>query len=266
MNSFKTILTIGLSLFLLGMTHQVLAQDESLEDILEAHYEAIGQDALNEVNSITFKGKMMMQTMEMPMSRFQQRPNKIRQQGTFQGTTFIMCYNGESGWMVAPWTGSADAQPMPDEQVDDMKQEADMDGFLYNYEEKGHTVTLEGMEEVEGTEAYKIKVVTNKEDEIFFYLDVDSYMVLKTTSTMMREGKEMTSETFFSNYKMIDGIAVAHSLTVSGAQGQQEIIVEELTFNEEYEEDFFEMPEAEEDEEDDEEDDDDDGDDDDGNN
>jgi len=77
----KTILIIAT---LVISVFAVQAQDMTLEEILESHFEAIGQEKLNDVKSMTVAGKMMMQGMELPFKMIIKRPNKSRMEMTIR--------------------------------------------------------------------------------------------------------------------------------------------------------------------------------------
>ena len=137
----KNILKI-LSVLLLVTSNLVQAQ--SLDDILKDHFSAIGQDSLLKVNTQRLKGKMVQGGVEIPIIQMAKRPDIMRVQGTFQDLTFVQTYNGKEGWSLNPFTGATDPQPMSEDELKTMKYQADMDGMLWNWKNKGYTVTYEG--------------------------------------------------------------------------------------------------------------------------
>lgn len=246
----KTILIIA-SLVVTAFASQ--AQDMTLEEILESHFEAIGQEKLNDVKSITMTGKMLSQGMELPFKRINKRPDKLQMEMTIQGSTMIQAYNGKDGWMIAPWLGTSDPQDVNEEQLKGFKEQADMDGQLYNWKDKGYTVELIGAEDMEGTEVYKIKLTEKPDKEgeegdvTFYFIDSDSFVILKTSAKKIIQGNEMESESFFSNYKQINGIAMAFSFeTKRGGNIAMQITIEDVKFDEEIDDKIFDRPEKKE--------------------
>jgi len=183
------------------------AKAQTLDDILKAHFDATGQDALLKVEGYKITGKLYQGGIEIPIESYTKRPGKIRFQGTFMGMTFVQTFNGSEGWELNPFQGSTTPEPMSADALDDMKLSADIDGFLWNWKEKGYLVTYEGTEDVEGTPCYKIKVVVKNEDVYYVYIDQDSYMLLRTNSKTMVQGVEVESDTYYSNFMLVDGIA-----------------------------------------------------------
>lgn len=247
----QTILIIA-SLFITVFTTQ--AQDMTLEEILDSHFEAIGQDKLLNVQSITMTGKQMAQGMEFPFKIMIKRPAKLRVEATVQGNTMVQAYNGTDGWMVMPWIGTLDPQDVNEEQLKGFKDQADMDGKLYNWKDKGYTVELVGTDDMEGTEVYKIKLTEKPDKEgeegdvTFFFIDSDSFVILKTSAKRTIQGNEMEAETFQSNYKQVDGIAMAFSTeTKIGGNSISQITVEDVKFNEDIDDNVFDRPAKKED-------------------
>jgi hypothetical protein len=146
--------------------------------------------------------------IEIPIIQMAKRPDKVRFQGTFQDLTFVQTYNGKEGWSLNPFQGATDPQPMSDDELKSMKYQADMDGMLWNWKDKGYTVTYDGKEDMEGTPCYKIKVVTKEGDSFTYYIDSDSYILLRTNSKIKVMGNESEGDTYYSNYKQIHGMAV----------------------------------------------------------
>lgn len=218
-------------------------QSQSLDDILKNHFAAIGQDNLLKVNSQKLTGKMVQGGIEIPFIQMAKRPDKVRVEGTFQGLTFIQTFDGKEGWSLNPFAGVTDPQPMTEDELKGMHYQADMDGMLWNWKEKGYTVTFDGKEDMEGTSCYKIKLVTNLEDTFTYYIDSDSYLLLRSNSKMKMMGNEVESDTYFSNYSMTEGMAVPGKIeTRVNGQTMGSLVVEKVELNPELSDALFGKP------------------------
>ena len=237
MKKFTTFFTV---LFLIA-GNSIMSQ--SLDDILKEHFSAVGQDNILKVNTQKLTGKMLQGGIEIPFTQMAKRPNKIRVEGTFQGLTFIQTFNGIEGWMLNPFTGVTDPQPMSEEDLKEIHYQADMDGMLWNWNEKGYTVTFDGKDDMEGTSCYKIKVDTKAGDSFTYYIDADSYLILRSNSKMQRLGNEIESDTYNSNYNMVEGIAVPGKIeTKMKDQVMGTLVIENVEFNTELDDTLFEKP------------------------
>ncbi len=235
------------ALFALCMVFSINLQAQDLEEILENHFDVVGQEKLTTINTIKMTGNVVQGGMELPFLMYMSRPLKIKMEISIQGQQMIQAFDGESGWYINPMAGTLDPQDMGPDMVKDMKDQADFDGDLYNYEEKGSSLEFVGTEEAEGTEVYKLKLTKENGDIHNYFIDTETYIVLKTTAKRLIQEVEVESETILGNYQMIDGMAFPFSIsTVMSGQVVAEIVITEVVFGVEIEDDFFAKPEPKE--------------------
>ncbi|MBE9491453.1 MAG: outer membrane lipoprotein-sorting protein [Bacteroidetes bacterium] len=232
------------TILLLSICLAVISQAQNLDEILENHFNAIGQDKLLDVQTMIVTGKVMPQGMEIPIKFIQKRPDKIRSEGTFQGQTIITVYDSGKGWMINPMTGTTDPVDLGEMQIKQMREQADMDGVLYNWKEKGYQVEFLGTDEMEGTEVYKIKLVKEDGDENIFYIDTENYLILKTNLKTNYQGSEVVIDNYFSNYKPVDGILIPYNMeTRMEEQTVNQVVIDTVKLNVEIDDSLFIRPE-----------------------
>lgn len=223
----------------------VAAEDLTLEQVLERYQEAVGGvDAWDAVQSMKQTGTMQMMGMEAPFTVWTKRPNRMRVEFTMQGMTGVQAFDGEKGWMVMPFMGSDAPQPLPEEASKAMATDADLAGPLMHPEQKGHKVTLAGKEDVEGTEAYRLDVELKSGNEISYFLDAEYFVPIRTVTTAEFQGTETEVVATLSDYKEVDGLMVAHSVSTSNAMGEQVMTIDAIELNPEIEDERFVMPKA----------------------
>jgi len=232
-----TLLTFGLlmgSCFLYG---------QGLDEVLQQYFETIGQDKLVTVQTMTMKGKSVQMGMETPFTTIVKRPDKFRLEVDIQGQMMVQAFDGEKGWLVAPWTGTTDAQQIPAEQTRFLKWQAEIDGFLYNYKERDLTTELIGKEDLEGTEVYKIKQINPEGDVFTYYMDTENFVILKTEIATRLMGNEIKQEAFNSNFREVDGMIFPFSIE-NKTQGQvaNQVVVDTIIFNQQVNDSLFIMP------------------------
>ena len=229
----------GIVLFLSGVVLQAQTADEILKD----YFNAIGQDKTIKVKTVTTTGKITQGGMDLPFIMYNSRPLKLRMEFTIQGQKIIQAFDGTNGWMINPMAGSLAPQDMGPDQIKQLKQQADMDGLLYNYKEKESTLEYSDKDEVDGTEVYKLKLTDKNGDITYYYIDTDSNILLKTTAKRTIQGNELEGNTLYSNYQMIDEMAVPFSIaTVINGQTVAEIVVEKVDFDKEVPDSLFVKP------------------------
>jgi outer membrane lipoprotein-sorting protein len=220
---------------------------QTVDELIAKNLEARGGlDKLKAVKTLRLSGKMTMGPgMEAPVILELKRPNSVRMEFTFQGMTGVQAYDGASGWMITPFGGKTDPEPMSPEDARDAEEQSDLDGPLVDYKSKGHTVELVGKEKVEGSDAYKLKVTLKNGTVNYTYLDADSYLTIREESRRTVRGSEVEVESTIGDYKDVGGgLLMPHSIE-NGTKGQpqkQNILVEKVELNPPLDDARFKMP------------------------
>ncbi len=172
------------------------------------------------------------------------RPNMIRREFSLQGLTGVTAYDGKGGWKIEPWMGKKDPEPLGEGEMKEMVDESDFDGPLVNYQAKGNKVEFVGMEPVEGTDAYKLKVTLKNGDVDYFYMDTDYYVPIKIDTKRFVRGEEREFETSLGDYKEVAGWYLPYSMETNakGSPFKQNITVEKVEVNVAIDASRFEEP------------------------
>lgn len=237
----RSLFTLALALL---CTVPLLAADLTLEQVVAKNIEARGLDKLKSQNSIRFIGKMGLGGgMEAPMTMTQKRPNQIRLDISIQGMTGIQAFDGNNGWMLMPFMGKKDAEPMSADALKEFKDMADFDGPFIDTEKKGYKLELLGKADVEGTPAYKVKVAREGQETVY-YLDAETFLEVKAEAKRKVQGQEIEGETILGNYQEFGGVLFPMSIEMraKGMPGGQNITIEKIELNPTVADDTFKMP------------------------
>ncbi len=240
---------IGTIILLLMLSATVHAADDNLDAVLAGYLETIGgQAAIDKVDSVSATGTLMFPGgMEAPFTlKFIPKAQKMRMDFEFQGMQATSAYDGEQGWSVMPFMGKTTAEPMADDQLKQARDQADFHGPLINHKDKGHTLELVGVTDIEGTEAYHVKVTKANEDVEDWYLDTEYYLPFRVESVASMMGQEMETTTTMGDYKEVGGLLVPFSMQVGFGDGQtqQGINIDEMQMNPDIDASIFDMPEV----------------------
>ncbi len=239
--TFAWLLVAGLA----GAAVQAQTADEIIAKNIEARG---GKDKIKAVQSIRMTGKIAMgQGMEAPILMEVARPNKLRMEFTMQGMTGIQAYDGKTGWSVMPFMGKKDAETMSAEEIKQTEDQADLDGMLVDYKEKGHQIEYVGKEDVEGTPAHKLKVTKKNGDVVNVYIDAESYMDIKEAGKVNVRGQEIENEVTFGDFKPVEGVIYPFSMEQKpkGAPAGTMITISKIEVNPALDASRFSMPAAE---------------------
>jgi outer membrane lipoprotein-sorting protein len=221
---------------------------QTLDEVIAKNLEARGgEEKLKALSSLRASGKMTMGPgMEAPFTFEWVNPNHIRMEITLQGMTLVQAYDGKSGWMINPFQGKKEPEALSAEDLKDVEDQSDILGALLDWKKKGHQVELVGKETVEGTAAYKLKVLKKNGDTEIIYLDADAYLPFKEESKRKVRGQEMEIETSVGDYKEVGGLVFAHAYDSKpkGAPQGQVMTIEKIELGVDVPVERFAMPEV----------------------
>ena len=190
-----------------------IASAQTVDELIAKNNKARGGlEKMKAVKTMKLTGKITMQGMEAPAVMMFKRPGMIRSEFTIQGMTAIQGYDGKTAWMIMPFMGKTEPEKMAAEDAKDIEEQSDVDGPLVDYKDKGNKVELIGKEDMEGTPVYKIKVTLKSGDVRYIFLDGEHYLEVKETSKRKTQGTEIEIDTYFSDYKSIDGLMIPHAM------------------------------------------------------
>jgi len=133
------------------------------------------------------------------------RPNAVREEFGIQGMTAINAYDGKSGWKISPFGGKKDPEALGEEELHSILEDADFDGDLVNYQQKGNKVAYLGMDQVDGTDVYKLQVTVANGDRHIYYLDTDYCVPIQIDITRLIRGAEVNYTVILGDYKQVNG-------------------------------------------------------------
>lgn len=218
-----------------------VTQAQTVNEVLEKHFKAVGQEKLVELNSFYIKAKVSQMGMELPMEMRIKKPDLFITNIDIQGQKMVQAFDGQKGWMIVPMI-SSDPQELSGVQLDQAKEQANMDGELYNYEKKGSTAEMGGKVNVEGKEMFRIKLTDKEGNSKDYFIDANTYLISKVKAKVSAQGQTVDIEQNMSDYKTIDGITMAMKIESKSPMGTAVITMEEVKFNEKFDDAIFKQP------------------------
>lgn len=183
---------------------------------------------------------------EAPILEENKRANMVRQEFSLQGLTAVNAYDGKTGWKIEPWQGKKDPEPLGEEETKQILEDSDFDGPLVNYQQKGNKIEFVGMEPVEGTDAFKLKVTLASGDVRYYFMDTDYYVPIKIETKRMIRGAEREYETSLGDYKEVNGWYMPFSVesNVKGNSNRAKVTYQKIEANVPMDDARFRMPAA----------------------
>jgi len=141
------------------------------------------------------------------------RPNLLRQNFTLQGMTQVQAYDGATGWQIQPFGGRKDPELMGEDDLRDLTIDADIDGPLVDYKEKGNSVEYLGHDIVDGDDALRLKVTLKNGDIVYYYLDPDTYLEIRKETQEFIRGSVKETVADLGSYKPVAGVMYPFSIS-----------------------------------------------------
>src|SRR6267378_881464 len=132
----------------------------------------------------------------------QKRPNKLLRNISFGGNTIIFAYDGDTAWQFSS-SGGKGPSPAPADFARELKEEADIDGSLVSYREKGSTIELVGKESLKGTAVYNLRITLKEGQGRNIYLTARSFLEVRETGFFVRAGQKVNFVTVFRDYRPV---------------------------------------------------------------
>ena len=208
----------------------VPASAQSVDDIVAKHIDARGgYKNIKAIQSIKITRTVATPFSSVKVVVFKKRPALVRfeQTGAGQTTAVPRGINADTVWNTGPGGKIITlAEPFASES---REVDADFDGLLVDWKEKGHTVALEGKEAMTGWEAYKLKVTTKSGFVRHIYIDTTTYLDRQHAGTIAmppppnappgaKPGQRKFTSTF-SDWKEVNGVKFAFAVDEDRVDG-----------------------------------------------
>jgi len=194
-----------------------LASAQTADEIIDNYLETIGgKEKLSKVKAIHIKAKSNAQGMEIPVDIYMTDDGKQYITFELQGKKMVqLAFDGTTAWHTNFMNMKNEKHNS--EVTENLKRNSagEFPNPFLNYKDKGFKVELIGKEEIEGTEAFKIKLTEHpvlkdgKEvsKESYYYFDTENFVPI-VAEEEIKEGqfKGAKVQQVFSDYQEVDGI------------------------------------------------------------
>jgi outer membrane lipoprotein-sorting protein len=188
---------------------------KTVDQVIAKYDQARGLAKLKSVQSMRSTASLKLNGIDMPTTIEVKRPNQARMDSVFQGMTISQVITGNQGWKLMPTMGKADAQPMTQEEASMLADMADFDGPFVNYQAKGHQLALQGVVDIEGTPAYKLRLTRKNGDIEYSYIDTEYFLMIRNERKMKLNGMQIDAVSTNGDFKDVQGMMVPHSASVT---------------------------------------------------
>ena len=222
------------------------ATAQTAKDVLNKMIEAQGgRKLLSTIKDSTTMGNFDINQMGMEISGtitiYQKEPNKTRMDMEFMGMMMTQGYDGQQAWGTNMQTGIV--EEMPADQAEDFARQAMGMDYLLNPDKHGLTFELKPKVAIDGKDYFVLDMIMSDGFRITQYIDPDTYLTYKSELMGLgMTGGQAKIESYFSDYRKVEGVSVAHSMRV--VQDGLEVLrmtFTSVTYNNDLEDSLFAM-------------------------
>lgn len=208
-----------------------------------------GLDKLSALKSVRLSGKLRVNsgTVELRYVALIRRPDSIRYEVQLQGLTRVQAFDGKQAWQINPFQGRKDPERLS---ADDAKglgeNAADFTGVLVDYKSKGYTLDYLGTEDIDGTQAHKLRVTRPNGDLTYVYLDPDYFLEIRAVNRRIEHGVPNETVIDYGDYEKVAGVYFPFAVE-SGPKGSSvraSVQVEKAEVNVAAGESLFQFPDS----------------------
>jgi outer membrane lipoprotein-sorting protein len=208
-----------------------------------------GLEKLEAIQSLRLTGKVLVNggTLSLGFVTLLKRPGSIRYEAELQGLTQVQAFDGKQAWQINPFQGRKDAEKLSADDAKGLGEDAvDFTGPLVDYKAKGYTLEYLGTEDVDGTQAHKLRIKRPNGDLSYVYLDPDYFLEIRTVNRRIEHGVPTETVTDYGDYEKVAGVFLPFS-QASGPKGssdRQKVQFERAEANVAVADTLFELPAA----------------------
>jgi len=206
---------------------KMVPADMTAEKVVARYIDAIGgAKKIQNMKEVMIKTSTSINGMALQMISYQKAPNKFAMEMTMNGNVMQkQVFDGEKGKV----SGMGGERAMTEQEISAVKVDGRIDKELI-LADNGYEMTLKGIEDLNGTDAYKVEVVSPAGQKYFDYYAIESGLKLQSKSVMQTPQGEMTQVQMFDDYREVEGVKFPFVQKISGMQSMT-LNVEEIHVN-----------------------------------
>lgn len=186
---------------------------QTAEELVAKNTAAKGGIAkIKAIKTVRMTGRMQQGDFSAIVGQEGKAPDRLRLTFTIQNMTQIQAYDGSVGWQISPFGGRKDPELLGEDDMRDLVEQADFYGPLIDYQEKGNRIEYLGHDTVDGDDVYRLKVTLKNGDIVYYDIDPDTYLEIRTETQQFIRGSVRERVTEMGSYKLVNGVYYPFSL------------------------------------------------------
>jgi hypothetical protein len=174
---------------------------QTIDEVVNKYVDALGgKEKLSSLKSVRMEGALNVSGTDVVLTITKLNMTGQRNDIVAMGMSGYQIFTSATGWTYMPFIGQSSPEAMKDEEVKTGAGMLDLQGALFNYKEKGNQLELQGKENAENADCYKVKATLKSGRIITYFIDSKTYFIVKSVAVQNIPGEEEVVNTY-ANYK-----------------------------------------------------------------
>lgn len=218
---------------------------QTVEEIIQKMIDASGgRKALESIDDSIMTGTIDLVDSGLTgeITVYKKEPGKTRIDLEVMGMVITQAYDGNIAWWINPQTGAT--EEMPATEAASMKRDSLPRDAIFNPEKYGISYEYKGKETLDGKDHFIIEQTFDDGFKMTLFVDSETYLPTKSKGILDSAMGEAEFEQVASDYKKVNGLMIAHTVTtyVNGAEARI-IVITDIQYNTGLEDSLFKMEE-----------------------
>lgn len=229
----------------LALAHVVAGADRA-EDLARIHLEALGgSERVAALRAVRATGHVLAGGKRLDFYMIAARPAKLRLEIDGGGRTQVQAYDGtEPPWEFDTGTWPPRYKAMAESAARTFVSDAEFDDPLIVGATRGYTLEYGGEARADGETFLRVLVTRNLKETFALLLDPKTYLIaMRVENRMTVAGRPIQIVTKFDDYRPVDGVLLAHRVTVLvDGKATQQSVIDSIQPNPSFTKDTFSRP------------------------
>ncbi|KVL34306.1 hypothetical protein WS97_15610 [Burkholderia territorii] len=227
---------------------QVPGQGLGVDQIVEKNVAARGGlDAWRKIRTMVWFGHVdsaNAPVQGMPFVLALKRPNKTRFEITVMSQKAVRMFDGREGWKQGANGGSASMRPYTIDEARSASDEQVIDGPLIDHGAKGIGITLDGIDQIDGHDAYRLALKLPSGALRHVWIDSRTFLDVKLDREVRGPHGPVTVEARYGDYRRVGELQIPFRVE-SGAPStahKDVLVIDKISLNPPLDDAIFTRP------------------------
>ncbi len=182
---------------------------QTADAIVKKHIEAHGgTENWGRIQSLKISGDFTAFSEVKPYTEYKARDGKFYSNHHKGQYRVIEGCNGATYWVDDPWFELGFPHVANEAEKYVIQQKAEFCTPFFDYQQKGYTLSYEGIEKTEGVDTYKLELTRESSYRETWYLDTATYLEVMSTSRWADFAEPTTQQVFYSDFREVENIVL----------------------------------------------------------